>query len=75
MDDWLSIETAPKDGTEFLAFGPHGRVITHWMREDYFRDGQPARWFPANNPTHWMPLPVPPNPLERDTSCAKNSTL
>ena len=72
--DWQPIETAPKDGTEVLLFGEFDNMaVAEWDHGDeawvfavtdveipgapkgtmfcsYFRD-----------PTHWMPLPVPPD--------------
>ena len=57
MTEWQPIETAPKDGTEMLAF---------WNRSNVygiasFDDG---RWADETGevsaPTHWMPLPEPP---------------
>jgi hypothetical protein len=64
MIDWQPIETAPRDGTWFLAFGKHSRdrctmMVICW-------DGDPD-WVSADDgyrpylsPTHWMPLPNPP---------------
>jgi hypothetical protein len=59
---WQPIETAPKDGSPFLAYtisrggfdpAPTYRIeIGQWKR-DYFHA-------PQGIPTHWMPLPEPP---------------
>lgn len=60
MSDWLPIDTAPKDGSTFLAKGVSpvaGRLFayeeeigeTHWTWEDGWVGG------PAY-PTHWKPL-------------------
>ena len=66
---WQPIETAPKDGTHILIFCPHDDVpiaVGHmWAGEG------PAFWSYADellmnvcpegcDPTHWMPLPPPP---------------
>jgi hypothetical protein len=62
---WRPIETAPRDGTEFLAYRPDAGVFT----ASY--DDEQECWF-ANYgfedivddlPTHWMPLPPPPPAL------------
>ena len=73
--DWQPIETAPRDGTEFLA--THTRLkfvrpyICSWGRCKLQPDGYVANsgkeWWRAYGqtklaprPTHWMPLPEPP---------------
>ena len=67
---WQPIETAPKDGSRFLAtfFNDH-------VRENGVPQVDVLYWFPQNDPdgfwetvnyepldewTHWMPLPKPP---------------
>lgn len=64
MSEWQPIETAPHDGRLILAWGPCWSLpdIISWMPDhkvwqeglqgDYVDDG----W----EPTHWMPLPAPP---------------
>lgn len=75
MSTWQPIETAPKDGSYFLASNAHGVWVAHW--EEFspggFRFDQPYRtvmlnhWHIADKanqyrpPTHWMPLPAPPD--------------
>lgn len=64
MDKWQPIETAPKDGSAILTF-PH-YVVTSY---DELLNGF-ARWSECEDqsvllrpqPTHWMPLPSPPEP-------------
>lgn len=58
--EWRPIETAPKDGTQFLgAWGNHDEV--HVV---YIRDGECQRAMDHGQawmmPTHWLPLPLPP---------------
>lgn len=74
-DAWHPIETAPKDGTEMMLFDPsfHRFKIGSW-REDDFMNSVGAMWLDDSyddfscgfcscplEPTHWMPLPTPPN--------------
>jgi hypothetical protein len=58
---WQPIETAPKDGSEFLAFGPQGICVTIWDASWRAFFSVPGRW--GLRPTHWQPLPEPPSSL------------
>jgi hypothetical protein len=65
-DGWRTMESAPKDGSEVLAWAREaagGRCTTvEWSRsrgswiECYDLDG----WMEGYGPTHWRPLPSPP---------------
>ncbi len=70
MSEWQPIETAPKDGTEILAYvvqepddytdavgAPEGWANVDIGRFDMFGEWA-GQW--AGVPTHWMPLPDPP---------------
>ena len=64
-DGWPPIETAPKDGTHFLAYEPTGDMYrAAYNRDGYLRAfcGQPVVETPE--PTHWRPLPTPPGEKE-----------
>lgn len=66
--DWQPIETAPKDGAEILSFGALGLVLVRYKESqvvwlcnwEHTWDSTPLAV--SHNPTHWMPLPTPPNP-------------
>lgn len=56
--DWLAIDTAPKDGTHILVrAGDESRVL-YWRKKAW----RCPFWGPGpfKEPTHWMPLPAPP---------------
>lgn len=63
--DWQPIDSAPKDGTRFLAFRD-GIMEVVWFKRDWFYEGDTGlgsdNWlYPKDHqPTHWMPLPEPP---------------
>lgn len=68
---WQPIETAPMDGTQVDLWAGHlaGRIPNaRWNAqafrwEEWFQDGVGTmRWNAVvYTPTHWMPLPKPPN--------------
>lgn len=77
---WQPIETAPRDGTEILTWNgvlvtstiweetpdDEGHTgwcsATHWQCESY---GTYNNYFGKESlPTHWMPLPEPPESTE-----------
>lgn len=67
MSEWQPIETAPKDGTPVLLYEPSEDPTVHvaeWGIGDWHLcDFDPGYDLVqrAVNPTHWMPLPEPPN--------------
>lgn len=58
MSEWQEIETAPKDGTEILAWNGETCLCV------VFHDGAWVENYDyaelVEIPTHWMPLPKPP---------------
>lgn len=64
MSEWRPIETAPKDGTTILVAG---QGSTAWMAKWRPMKRVPDRWESIGlgalpfYPTHWMPLPDPPD--------------
>ena len=73
MSKWRPIESAPKDGTKFLALCQPRHIETgtpmsfHYINVVWWRDKSKniLGWRHTLNdshaePTHWMPLPEPP---------------
>lgn len=73
MTEWQPIETAPKDGTLILGFSAQyrtpklsqDRATIFWDADNVLGAG--VGWWGKlpnglvmTNPTHWMPLPNPP---------------
>jgi hypothetical protein len=69
MSDWQAIESAPMDGTQVIVYQPaeaprggvgqprrHRVVIAVWRGYWYVPGGLTS----VRLPTHWMPLPAPP---------------
>jgi hypothetical protein len=60
MSNWQSIETVPKDGTQFIGYFQNGEqhIVGIDADGDCYREmDHHAQWA---MPTHWMPLPAPP---------------
>jgi hypothetical protein len=74
MTQWQPIETAPKDGTEFLvsngssigfaSYWGDGKIHSHFAstKQSFFGDGSCVL---LRDPTHWMPLPQPPKEQDK----------
>ncbi len=73
---WQSIETAPRDGTTILV-GHSESVFSAWWEPDGWKTGSGvAGWvdgctnndgdYSTYEPTHWQPLPPPPNTESHD---------
>lgn len=67
MSKWQKIETAPKDGTWVWVFWPTATWPESSPRDIYcVAQWADDRWVDADDfreftlPTHWMPLPPPP---------------
>jgi len=66
-NEWQPIENAPMNGTPVLVFeAPDWIDVARWWDGDDY--GHNAGWLDAAleskscNPTHWRPLPAPPQP-------------
>ena len=77
MTEWLPIETAPRDGTKFLAYRPLApltqdpviKIVTGTANNRGCWKASVPLGMSAENytnglcrATHWMPLPAPPAP-------------
>jgi hypothetical protein len=65
--EWQPIETAPTNGKQFICWNgeemlilnkPKGHALGRWEKISKKWTGSFVRF---DNPTHWMPLPPPPN--------------
>ena len=69
-NEWLPIETAPKDGKDFLAVTDYGQTcVMKWGGEGFVRSVTCRRCggMGLGSLTHWCKLPGPPNKaLESD---------
>lgn len=61
-DDWQPIETAPRDGTWFLAYSPDGITlgVARWHGGGWADSSDPYDDCHEWRLTHWQPLPTPP---------------
>lgn len=69
---WRPIETAPRDGTEFIAYRPDAGAFAATWHHPAHEDGgwdveaEPVLFSASGEdltditPTHWLPLPAPP---------------
>ena len=70
LPQWQPIETAPKDGSRLLVSEGGAVQIVAWRalhsgRENWGPDdGESVYCDGAFKPSHWMPLPTPPAPLQ-----------
>lgn len=65
--DWHPISTAPKDGTRFLAYFPADpscqqppAIVDAFIENGNLRIPYDGSYGHPYDPTHWMPLPDPP---------------
>jgi len=67
MTEWFPIETAPKDGRRILIAGHYDCIrwtaIGAWAEGEFH--SEPDKFSPLRFPTHWMPLPEPPETKKR----------
>ena len=63
-DNWQEISTAPKDGTEIFVYEPSLGSLDNWTYSRAWYEVETDSWETPygrmNEPTHWMPLPNPP---------------
>ncbi|MBN7777727.1 hypothetical protein JYP49_14090 [Nitratireductor aquimarinus] len=59
---WMTIDSAPRDGSSFLASQDEWVYRCQWFEEESDEGASREGWFDLENlsfenPTHWMPLP------------------
>lgn len=69
---WKSIESAPKDNTEFLGYWPGDdiHVVAFTPEGKCYRQMDDSKW---SAPTFWMPLPPPPTQEEKEKKLVYSS--
>jgi len=73
--EWRDIKSAPRDGTEILVYWPYWRAdratiawfesFGGWMGDCCLSEFHEVA-SPDRQPTHWMPLPLPPTAPQED---------
>ena len=72
MNNWQPIETAPKDGTDFLACWDNDELHVVCIRNgECYRAMDKEPWA---MPTRWMPLPDPPDVRDDDVKNRPQTT-
>lgn len=78
MSKWMDIETAPKDGTVILVYPgtwDYSASPAKWNEDQYAKKPRPfwdrsdaitVGWNRGRVPTHWIPMPEPPQREEGD---------
>ena len=78
---WQPIETAPTDGTRILLRGRDGKIADgHYGQPDGYANPKQFVWpYIHANPTHWRPLPEPPEsaaaPAQADRDAPVEMTI
>ena len=74
---WQPISTAPTDGTSILIFEAHVGTAGIVRVSRWRNDTIPSGWAGAENvPSHWLPLPLPPElPRKFEASVVRDATV
>jgi len=59
-NEWMDIETAPKDGTEILIYDDSCFCVVQ-LNKGKWHSTSCIDYYNTYDPTHWMPLPEAPN--------------
>jgi len=76
MSEWQPINTVPRDASMVDLWSASWGRLTNCRWDE-------GKWWRARNgyeeyefdPTHWMPLPAPPKPLDPPTPATPNTPL
>ena len=64
---WLPIESAPKDGTEILLYSLGDVGVCYWRDDEVMTGWTWGLGKAFGLPTHWQPLPPPPASPQEQT--------
>ncbi len=64
---WLPIESAPKDGTEIMLYSLGDVGVCYWRDDDVMTGWTWGLCKAFGLPTHWQPLPPPPASPQEQT--------
>ena len=54
---WWPVDSAPRDGSKILTYGPTGIEVSVWWEKGFF---DPCNEYERDGVTHWMDLPKAP---------------
>lgn len=60
MNDWQTIDTAPRDGSQILGSDGEWVKVLDFDGDDWYQFGRDNEII-AHYPIHWMPRPKPPS--------------
>lgn len=67
MTEWQSIETAPEDGTIVIIY-EEGKAVSAFYDSSTKQWVETMDYYEVPDPTHWMPLPKPPEPNKEEAA-------